>query len=147
MSEADSFNWIPAAYLVYALASTVLTIWLARTLGKNGRVFLADVFSGDPALGDAVNRLLVVGFYLVNFGWACLHLSARGHYQLDLRAAIELLADKMGELLLVLALMHFLNLFVFNRIRRSAQGAAIVPPVLPQAQLGAAAASSGSVGG
>jgi hypothetical protein len=146
MPESPAFNWIPVAYLIYGLASSVLTIWLARTLGKNGRVFLEDVFSGDPALGDAVNRLLVVGFYLVNFGWACLHLSARGLHQLDLRAAIELLADKMGELLLMLALMHFLNLFVFNRIRRSMRGVALVPPVLPQAQLGVAVPTSGSMG-
>lgn len=146
MPESNSWNWIPVAYLVYALASAVLTIWLARTLGKNGRVFLADVFPGDPAMGDAVNRLLVVGFYLVNFGWACLHLSARGLDQLDLRAAIELLADKMGELLLVLALMHFLNLFVFNRIRQAARGTAMVPPVLPQARLHEATGVSSSMG-
>lgn len=133
-------DWIAVVYAVYALVSVALTIWLARTLGENGRTFLARVFTSDPELGDAVNRLLVVGFYLVNFGWACLHLSARGQGDAStVQGAIELLADKLGWLLVALAGMHFANLFVFHRIRRAANGVSMAPPVLPQARLADAA--------
>ena len=63
-----------AVYGVYALFAVLLTVFLARTLSENGALLLADVFADNPALAKAVNRLLVVGFYLVNFGYACLLL-------------------------------------------------------------------------
>jgi len=116
-SMSTNADFLTYVYVVYAVFSTALTIWLARTLGSNGRVFLHDVFPGSPALGDAVNHLLVVGFYLVNFGFALLHLV--GGRASTVREAIETLAVKMGSLLLALAFMHFANLYVFNRIRRS----------------------------
>lgn len=129
--------WLPLVYLVYAAVSIVLTVWLAKVLGDSGRVFLERVFPADPEFASAVNRLLVVGFYLVNLGYACLHLA--GGHAVDPRSALETLSTKLGWLLLVLAGMHFANLFVFHRIRRSrAQVALEPPPIAPT--LGAAQA-------
>lgn len=120
-------DYLPLVYAAYALASIVLTIFLARTLSVNGRIFLEKVFADDPAFGDAVNRLLVVGFYLVNFGYACLHLV--GGQADTARGAIETLAEKLGWLLLALAAMHFTNLWIFNRIRRAHVKAEIPAPI------------------
>ena len=63
-------------YVVYALVSVVLTIWLARTLSRNGEVFLDDVFIENPRMARSVNSLLVVGFYLMNLGYALVTLKA-----------------------------------------------------------------------
>ncbi|MEM9691805.1 MAG: hypothetical protein AAGA56_04630 [Myxococcota bacterium] len=103
-------------YGTYAFLSAVLTIALARVLSRSGAVFLRDVFPDKPELADAVNRLLVVGFYLVNGGYALLLLE--GGYAPTVVAAIETLSSKLGWLLLSLALMHFFNLGVFHRLRR-----------------------------
>jgi hypothetical protein len=119
MTDAGSTDYLTFVYGAYALLSVVLTIFLARTLSLSGRVFLAKVFESDEAFGDAVNRLLVVGFYLVNLGYACVHLV--GGHAPTVREAIETLATKVGWLLLALAAMHFANLFVFHVIRRSSQ--------------------------
>lgn len=62
------------AYVIYLVISIGLTIWVARTLTRNGRVFIADVLQGNEKLADAVNHLLVVGFYLVNIGFVTLYL-------------------------------------------------------------------------
>jgi hypothetical protein len=67
MENATSWYLI-AVYAAYAASSVGLTVWIARTLFKNGAVFLEDVFADQPRMADAVNRLLVVGFYLVNLG-------------------------------------------------------------------------------
>src|SRR5216683_8378373 len=61
-------------YLAYLGISVALTIWVARTLHKNGRIFLVDSFLGNEGLADSVNHLLVVGFYLVNIGYVTLAL-------------------------------------------------------------------------
>ena len=120
-------------YAAYAVISVALTVYLARTLSKNGAVFLDDVFKDNPKLAEAVNKLLVVGFYLVNLGYAALIMKSEPAETSV--AAVEVLAWKLGALLMSLAFMHFVNLFVFYRIRRRSRLAQLPPPVAPQMQL------------
>ncbi|CAN5220472.1 hypothetical protein BH18ACT10_BH18ACT10_01070 [soil metagenome] len=106
-------------YVVYLGISAALTIWVARVLWSNGRAFLVGVYDGDYVLADSINQLLVVGFYLVNFGYVCLALRTYGEVD-TLRAAFEVLSQKVGLVLLVLGIMHLLNLLIFSRVQRSA---------------------------
>jgi hypothetical protein len=131
-------NIIVVTYLTYILISVTLTIWVARTLYKRGSIFLVDAFHGNRELADSVNHLLVVGFYLINIGFVSLALKTADVISTS-RAAIELLSDKMGMVLLILGAMHFFNLYVFSRIRRSARVPrppfTPAPPVAPDAML------------
>lgn len=122
-----------STYLVYLAISIALTIWVARTLHKNGRVFLVDVFHGNENLADSVNHLLVVGFYLINFGYVSLALKL-GYAVTTAQEGIEALSVKVGMVLLVLGGMHFFNLFIFSRMRRRSQVRHNDhPPVAPDA--------------
>ncbi|HEX5706419.1 MAG TPA: hypothetical protein VFX96_03945 [Pyrinomonadaceae bacterium] len=112
-------NTIVVTYLTYLALSIGLTVWVAQTLHKNGRIFLVDVFHGNEALADSVNHLLVVGFYLINLGYVTLALRIGARVE-DARAGIEALSWKIGLVLLVLGGMHFFNLYVFSRIRNRA---------------------------
>src|SRR5205823_3983852 len=123
--------YIVGAYLSYLTISIGLTVWVARTLMKNGRVFLVDSFLDNEQLADSVNHLLVVGFYLINAGYVTLALKY-GTRPTDLPEAIESLSTKVGLVLLVLGGMHFFNLYVFSRMRRRALLRAQKPPVLPE---------------
>lgn len=122
---------LATVYSIYATASIGLTVWLARTLAKNGEVFLEDVFADNPRMATAVNRLLVVGFYLLNLGYAFSTLKASTTAPTPV-AAIEILAMKLGALLLSLGALHFMNLYLFHRIRRRGQIRLAPPPVKPQ---------------
>jgi hypothetical protein len=121
-----------STYLIYLALSIALTIWVAGTLDKNGRVFLVDVFHGNEALADSVNHLLVVGFYLINFGYVCLALKL-GYIIETAQQSVEALSVKIGMVLLVLGGMHFFNLFVFSRMRRRSNTQRQAPPVGPDA--------------
>src|SRR5215210_370792 len=103
-------------YMVYLAISIALTIWVAHTLHKNGRIFLVDVFHGNEALADSVNHLLVVGFYLINLGYVSLALKL-GYNLENMTEGIEALSWKVGMVIVVLGGMHFFNLYVFSRIR------------------------------
>lgn len=118
------------AYLLYLAISVALTIWVAQTLFKNGRVFLVDVFHGNESLADSVNHLLVVGFYLINLGYVSLALKL-GYNVATTREAIEALSWKVGLVLLVLGGMHFFNLYIFSRMRRRSSIQDAPPPVAP----------------
>src|SRR5262245_12062604 len=107
-------------YSLYLAISIVLTVWVARTLSKNGRIFLVDSFGGNEALADSVNHLLVVGFYLINIGYVTLALRY-GTRPIDVAEVTEYLSTKVGLVLVVLVPMHFFNVSVIVRVRHRAR--------------------------
>jgi hypothetical protein len=115
-------------YVLYGTAAVALIVWLARTLFRNGQVFLDDVFEERPEMAHAVNRLLVIGFYMLNLGYAFLLLP--GERPEDAVAASELLIRKFGILLVSLGVIHFLNMYVFWKIRQRRQIGGAPPPVM-----------------
>jgi hypothetical protein len=128
-------------YIIYLALSVALTVWVARTLHRNGRVFLVQAFRGREDMADAVNHLLVVGFYLVNIGFIVFALRY-GAKPATAQEAFEFVSTKIGVVLLVLGAMHFFNMFNFDRMRRKgvaperaaeaiAAGAPL-PPALPR---------------
>src|SRR3954463_272971 len=125
-------------YISYLTLSLLLTVWVARTLHKNGRIFLVDTFGGNEPLADSINHLLVLGFYLINIGYVALALKEPSA-PTDLRGVLELLSSKVGVVLLVLGGMHFFNLIVFSKMRRRALLQHLPPPLPPDAQLGGVA--------
>src|SRR6266852_3728379 len=103
-------------YFIYIGASALLTVWVSRTLFRNGRAWLVSVFK-EEGLADSVNRLLVVGFYLINFGAAALLINAGGAPG-SVADMIQETVTRVGVVLLVLGFMHFFNMFVLHMLRR-----------------------------
>jgi hypothetical protein len=112
-------NLIILAYALYLLISISITIWVAKTLFKNGRIFLLDIFHGNEPLADSVNKLLLVGFYLVNIGYVVYTLQI-GNATLNTRELLEELSVKIGLIILILGCMHFGNLYIFYKLRKKA---------------------------
>ena len=126
--------YILHTYTLYLVISIAVTIWVARTLHKSGRAFLIDAYHGNEAIGDSVNHLLVVGFYLLNLGWIVVTL--RTYQEVNtVRSLMELLSDKVGFVLLVLGVLHICNLIVFSHMRRRAMDRLpnAPPPIPPSA--------------
>jgi hypothetical protein len=122
------------AYSIYLPVTIGLTIWVARTLFNNGKVFLVDIFHGQEELASAVNHLLQIGFYLISLGTAFLRLEIKpeqkynqfnGSYaDMPLATAqqmIEVLSSKVGGFTLILGLMLFFNLFILLMLRAGAK--------------------------
>ena len=107
--------YVYAAYLALSIA---ITVWVGRTLHKNGRVFLVQNFQGNEALADSINHLLLVGFYLINFGFMSLTLKY-GDKPVDAAGAIEFLSTKIGLIILVLGVMHFFNMRALIHFRHA----------------------------
>jgi hypothetical protein len=101
--------YLVPAYLVYLAVSIALTVWVARTLSKNGIVFLKECFGHDDTLAHSTNHLLVVGFYLVNLGWILLTLRFGSEPQ-GMAETLEFLSTKIGLVVVALGIMHFFNM-------------------------------------
>ncbi len=118
-------------YLLYLIISVVTTVWVARTLSKNGLVFLVDAFHGNRELANSVNHLLVVGFYLINVGFVALALQSSARPN-SFRELLEILSWKQGMVLITLGAMHFMNIAIFNKMRNRGLTRQMPPPVQPR---------------
>ena len=109
--------YLVPAFLIYLAVSLALTVWVARTLSRNGIVFLKECFGHDDALANSTNHLLVVGFYLVNLGWILLTLRY-GTAPETLAQTITFLSSKIGLVVVVLGVMHFFNMNAIAKFGR-----------------------------
>ena len=109
---------IEISYALYLAFSLGMTVWVARTLSRNGEVFLVDCFGHDEVLAKSTNHLLVVGFYLVNIGFILLMLQF-GTPPETVPGAMRFVATKVGLAVLVLGAMHFFNMHAIARFGRT----------------------------
>lgn len=123
-------NYIVLAYSIYLPIAVALTIWVARTLHNNGKIFLVDIFHGQNELAVSVNKLLQVGFYLISLGFAVVKLEIVPGWDYDQasglkvyeqinnsQSMIETLSGKLGSFILILGMMLFINLFLLLILR------------------------------
>ena len=108
---------IETVYALYLAITIALTIWVARTLSRNGIVFLTQCFGQNETLAQSTNHLLVVGFYLINLGFITLTLSL-GTGPTTVPEAIRFLSSKVGLAVIVLGAMHFFNMGAIARFGR-----------------------------
>ena len=106
-----------ADHLAYLALAATITVLTGRTLHRHGRAFLVDVFRGDETTADAVNNLLLVGYYLVNLGIAGWGVLCGGP-SVNLQQSIEVMSLRLGVMLLILGTMHFGNVIVLCVVRK-----------------------------
>lgn len=104
------------SYWFYLVVSIGMTIWVARTLSKNGEVFLIKCFGQDEVLAKSTNHLLVVGFYLINIGFICYRLGSWAAYSENMFTYV---GAKIGISVLVLGMMHFFNMIMIAKFGRT----------------------------
>jgi hypothetical protein len=118
-------NYIVLSYSIYLPVAVALTTWIANTLHTNSKIFLVDIFHGRSEQATSVNKLLQVGFYLINLGFAFTKLEIHNTVVIgqigSAQEMIEVLSYKLGILILMLGLMLFFNLALLL-ILRSASG-------------------------
>jgi hypothetical protein len=117
-TESD-FVLFHATYGLYLAISIGLTVWVARVLTQTGETFLIRCFGHDTDLARSTNRLLVIGFYLVNLGFISLRL---GDWTPGYGDLIGELGVRIGVTLLVLGGMHFFNMLMIARMGRTIRG-------------------------
>jgi len=107
-------------YAIYLPIALLLTYIVSRTLFKNGKIFMLDIFKGREDIANATNHLFETGFYLLNVGFALMILQM-SVYDNTYQTLIEELSYKIGGFAIYLGLMMFLNLYFFFRGKRKAK--------------------------
>jgi len=113
-------------YAVYIPIALLLTFYVSRTLFKNSKVYMLDIFKGRTEIANATNKLFETGFYLLNLGFALMILEIN-LYTDDYRHLIEALCYKIGGFSIYLGIMLFFNLYFFFRGKRKAAEITVKP--------------------
>lgn len=106
-------------YAVYLPIALFLTYYVSKTLFKNSKVYMLDIFRGREEIAFATNKLFETGFYLLNIGFALMILQMN-LYNNSYQVLIEKLSYKIGAFSIYLGLMLFINLYFFFRGKRKA---------------------------
>jgi hypothetical protein len=112
-----SNTYIVAAYVIYLPVTLFLTWLVAKTLFRNGLIFMRDIFFGREEIAKATNSLFKSGFYLLNIGFALYILKIYNELT-GVQDTIEVLSSKIGGFSIYLGTMLFLNLYLFFRGKR-----------------------------
>jgi len=107
-------------YAIYLPIALLLTFVVSRTLFKNGKIFMLDIFKGREDIANATNHLFETGFYLLNIGFALMILQMSVHDN-TYQTLVEELSYKIGGFAIYLGVMLFLNLYFFFRGKRKAK--------------------------
>lgn len=105
-------------YITYISISIAITIFVSKTLSKNGEIYLIDGFNGNAELAKSVNHMLVVGFYLLNIGFVLLRLKTNS-FIIDLESMIVYLSTNIGFVLVILGAFHFFNMLIVHKFREA----------------------------
>jgi hypothetical protein len=98
--------------LLYLLIAVNTTYFLGKSLNRHGEHFLRAIFKDRMEIVLPVNKILLIGFYLVNMGLILMFHSAQEEIT-NLKDSILYLSIKTGITYIVIALMHYLNILVF----------------------------------
>ena len=107
-------------YAVYLPIALFLTFYVSRTLFRNSKIYMLDIFKGRAEIANATNKLFETGFYLLNLGFALMILKIN-LYNNNYQELVEALSYKVGSFAIYLGVMLFVNLYFFFRGKRKAK--------------------------
>jgi len=109
-------------YFIYLPVILILTYFVSKTLFKNGKIFMLDIFKGQEDIANSTNKLFEVGFYLLNLGFGLRILKISSYDFIDTyQNLVEILSSKIGGFSMYLGVMLFINLFMFFRGRKKSK--------------------------
>lgn len=105
------------AYIIYLLVTYLITVRVGFIFYRNGRVFILGLLHNDAQLTDYINRILLVGYYLLNLGYAALMLRSWDTIDTWTELLVSI-GTKTGQIMLTLAIIHFMNMAVIYIISK-----------------------------
>ncbi|HUR65109.1 MAG TPA: hypothetical protein VMZ03_02060 [Chitinophagaceae bacterium] len=99
------------AYILYLAITYIITFRVGLLFYRNGKVYILHLFQGNEKLSNAVNRLLLVGYYLLNLGYAAVMISTWETVH-NIEEVLVSVVSMTGWIMLTLATIHFLNMTV-----------------------------------
>lgn len=108
-------NYNILGYGIYFLIILFVVLYVGNALFSNGRLFCSYAFKKDARLADAINKMLLAGYYLINIGYSVYILMIREEIA-DGKRLLEVLGFKLGAIVLALGIIHLMNVIILAGI-------------------------------
>ncbi len=105
------------AYGIYFLITFVVVILVGGICYTNGNKYVLALVSEHEDICQRVNRLLLLGYYLMNLGFVAISLVFWKKIE-TIPQLIEILSVRVGFIVVSIAIMHYFNLFWLSRYLR-----------------------------
>lgn len=104
------------SYGIYGILTYYITVHVGWLCYKHGIHYLKEEIQDDK-VATTINQILLVGYYLLNLGYALLRIS---HWPIMTTSldVIETVAYRVGGIVLILGLMHAFNLLLIYLLRK-----------------------------
>ncbi|MBI5857942.1 MAG: hypothetical protein HZB42_09900 [Sphingobacteriales bacterium] len=99
------------AYIFYLLITYIITFKVGLIFYRNGKVYILQLLQGNEHLSGSINRLLLIGYYLLNLGYAALMISTWKTVH-TIEEVLVTVFSMTGKIMLTLAVIHFINMTV-----------------------------------
>jgi hypothetical protein len=101
-------------YVVYLLFTAFIIVRVGKICYDNGNLFVSQLIPDHEDLCHKINRILLVGYYLINIGYCAITII--GWQKIDsLQVLIEIVAFRASLIICFIALMHYLNIFIITK--------------------------------
>ncbi|MET0462539.1 MAG: hypothetical protein ABW007_05280 [Chitinophagaceae bacterium] len=99
------------AYLLYLAVTYCITVHVGLVFFRNGRVYILDLLKGEERIANSINRMLLLGYYLLNLGYAALMIRSwpTMHSWLEIFVSIGIMT---GRIMLILSVIHYANMAI-----------------------------------
>ncbi len=101
------------AYSIYLAAVAYIILVVGQICYRNGNVYVLSLMPGHEGLCIRINKILLTGYYLVNIGYATTTLISWQKIT-TWAMLVETLGYRIALIVLLLAALHYLNLFVIT---------------------------------
>lgn len=102
-----SYNAV--GYTIFLVVIFFVTFQIGWKFYKNGEVYIHMLMPDDSHLVKAINKMLLVGYYLLNLGYASLSISSWPLIDSQEKLC-SFLSDHVGFIIFMLAMIHYFNL-------------------------------------
>ena len=101
-------------YGIFLLIVVYIIAVVGKICYKNGNIYVLELLHGHKELCLRINRILLVGYYLVNIGYAAMTL-LNWQTVTTLKQLIETIAVKSATIICILCILHYLNIFLLTK--------------------------------
>ncbi|WP_205514700.1 hypothetical protein [Longitalea arenae] len=110
------------SYMIYLLITWFITVHVGLIFYRNGKSYILNLLHGDERLTLFINRILLIGYYLLNLGYVTMTIRLWKTVN-TWTEVITSIATMTGKIMCTLAVIHFINMAVLLMIGQHHQPA------------------------
>lgn len=104
------------SYFIYFFITIPVIVFVGWKCYKIGKIYLMDLLKNGEVC-NSVNKLLLIGYYLLNLGYIAVSISSWGKID-TVSEIMEVIFTKISLILIIISLLHYLNIGMLYFLRK-----------------------------